>query len=157
MRVVASNRKAGYELASTREFTAGIVLLGPEVKSIRLGQISLKESFIKIIGGNEAFWINGQIRTYSNADLQFKKDYDMKRSRKLLLKKNELRELNKLLNHKGTAALPSELIEVNNIFKLKFLVGIGKSKVDKRNAIRERDLKRETLKANKIADKKITP
>lgn len=155
MKIIASNKKAFYELKSIREFTAGIVLLGPEVKSIRLGQISLLESFIKVIGEkNEAFWINGQIRSYANADLKFKQSYDLRRSRKLLLKKSELRELYKLLNQKGATALPSALVESGNHFKLKFVVGLGKSKVDKRHSIRERDLNRETLKFDKLKIKK---
>jgi SsrA-binding protein len=143
--VFATNKRARYDITTESTFIAGISLLGREVKSIRQGSCSLQDSYIKLSkNGNkiECFWINGHIREYQSKRRQ-ESQYEETRSRKLLLNKQELLRLSKLLSTKGSSAVPIRLINSRNWIKLEFIVGTGKSKIDKRELIKKRDLERE--------------
>ena len=139
------NKKAQYEYAISKKFTAGIVLSGSEVKSLRLQQASLNGSYIKEIGG-ELFLINAQINGYSFAKQE---NYDPKRSRKLLIKKSELSSLIEASRQKGFAIVPLAFFLSHNRIKLEFALARGKKEYEKRESIKKRDLQRELASKNK--------
>ena len=144
-KVFANNKRATYDVATESKFVAGISLLGREVKSIRQGSCSLNDSYIRLInnqGNLECYWINGYIREYQSKK-GIDSRYEETRSRKLLLTRPEILRLSKLLSKKGTAAVPSRLFDNHNWIKIEFIVGSGKSKIDKREVIKKRDLERE--------------
>lgn len=131
------NRSATYNFFLEEKFTAGISLFGPEVKSIRNGDVSIKESFCYIKDGE--IWIkNMYIKPYEHSRIEF----DSKRDRKLLLKKREIRKIESLLIDKGKTLIPVR-IEVGKLIKVVISIAKGKKNYDKRNAIRERDLDRQ--------------
>lgn len=139
------NKKAQYEYTISKKFIAGVVLSGPEVKSLRLKQASLNGSYIKEIGG-ELFLINSQINAYSFAKQE---DYDPKRSRKLLLKKSEVEALVEASKQKGFAIVPLTFFISHNRIKLELALAKGKKEFEKRETIKKRDLKRESDTENK--------
>ncbi|HPS40800.1 MAG TPA: SsrA-binding protein SmpB [Candidatus Woesebacteria bacterium] len=145
------NKKANYEYTISKKFIAGIVLEGMEVKSLRLKQASLNGSYIKEIGG-ELFLINAQINAYAFANQE---NYDPKRSRKLLLKKSELKTLLENSKQKGFAIVPLAFFLAHNKIKLEFALAKGKKEYEKRENIKKRALKRELQIENKKAKLKI--
>ena len=138
------NRKArfDYEIFDTLE--AGLVLTGNEIKSIRKGSCNLKDSYI-IIKDYEAYILNMHITNYDKA--VFKEEET--RTRKLLLNKDEILKLNDKVSIKGYTIVPLKLYFKNGIAKLEIGVAKGKHTYDKKESIKERDLKRETDKALK--------
>ena len=139
------NKKAQYEYTISKKFIAGVVLSGAEVKSLRLQQASLNGSYIKEVSG-ELFLINAQINSYSFAKQE---DYDPKRSRKLLLKKNEIESLIEASKQKGFAIIPIAFFISHNRIKLELALAKGKKEYEKRENIKKRDLKRELETENK--------
>lgn len=134
------NRKARYEYAVIEEFTAGMVLFGSEVKSIRSGNVTLSESFIFIKDGE--VWIkNMHIAKYKQSHKL--EVHDESRDKKLLLNKKEIERISKKVIDKGTTIIPLGIFISNNKLKMKIAVAKGKKDYDKRNSIKERDLKRE--------------
>lgn len=133
------HKRARYEYSIEKTFTAGMVLEGREVKSLRLKHASLTGSYIKILSG-ELYLINAQINPYSFAD---NKDYDPKRTRKLLVKKRELLALQSLLEKKQRTLVPLKIFTAGRFIKLEFGLGKGLKKFEKRAKIRERDLARQ--------------
>jgi SsrA-binding protein len=124
------------------KFQAGIVLTGGEVKSIRKGSGSLQGSFVKPVG-DELFLIGAQITPYQYAD---NKEYDPKRSRKLLLKKREIFALREATSAQGKNLIPLALELVGRNIKLTIAIARGKKLHDRRKELRERDLKRDAQK-----------
>lgn len=139
MSVLVANKKARHEFIVHKTIQAGIVLLGHEVKSLRLKHASLSGSFVKIIG-SEAFLLNAQINPYSYADTS---EYDPKRTRKLLLKKKEVFELLEVSAQKGWALVPIQIMLVGKKIKLEIGVAKGKKDFEKRAILKERVVKRE--------------
>lgn len=133
------NKKARHEYTIERTYTAGIILSGQEVKSLRLSHASFAGSYVKIISG-EAFLLNAQINLYKYAT---NPDYDPKRTRKLLLNKKELLELQEWSHNKGRAIIPLAFFLGGRNIKVELGVGRGKKEFEKRSALRERDQKRE--------------
>lgn len=133
------NKKARFEYHIERTYTAGMVLTGQEVKSLRLKHASLAGSFVKIIGG-EAVLLNAQINPYSYA---ITTEYDPKRSRMLLLKKHELEEMSEWSNNKKRALVPLSIETEGRYIKLQIGVGRGLKEYDKRKKIKERDQNRD--------------
>ena len=142
MKIFAQNRKVffDYEILDTIE--AGIVLTGDEVKSIKAGHVSLVGSFATIHNG-ELFILNCKITPYSHAAQ--KNEEEASRSRKLLVHRREISRLVGALSRKGITILPLK-IYANERNKIKVELGLGKHKkaAGKKEAIRERDIKRET-------------
>lgn len=132
------NRDAKYNYFILEEIEAGIVLVGSEIKSIKKGSANLKDSFI-LIKNNEAFLLNSYVDQYNMAN-QFK--HDERRTRKLLLHKKEIKKLNEKVKMGGLTLVPLKIYFKNG--KAKVLVGLckGKKTYDKRQTIKERDLKR---------------
>jgi len=143
--ILLKNTRARHDYEIKNDLMAGVVLTGPEVKSLRLKNGSLKGSYVKIIG-EEAWLINAQINPYKYADNQ---DYDPKRSRKLLLTKKQIFNLLDIQNSTGFAIIPLSFQLLDNKIKLKIGVGKGRKEYEKRKKLKERDLKRELAKSYK--------
>ena len=133
------NKKARHDYQIEDTLLAGIALTGPEVKSLRLKQASLKGAFVRLIKG-EAWLIDAQISPYKFAD---NSDYDPKRMRKLLLKKKELGRLAGLKEQGGRTIVPLAFKLVNNRIKLEIGVGRGLKKHEKREQLKKRADRRE--------------
>ena len=147
MRTVATNRKARhiYNIEST--FEAGIVLVGTEVKSVKASKLSLSDSYARLEDG-EAFVYNMHISIYEKAD-QFSQ-YQTRRKRKLLLKRAEIRKLTGKLQERGYTLIPLKVyISERGIVKLEMGLAKGKKKFEKRQAIKEREIKRELEREQK--------
>lgn len=140
MRVIAKNKKAffNYEILESHE--AGISLLGSEVKSIREGKISLKESYAEIKAG-EVFLLNCHISPYEAAN---RFNHDPIRERKLLLHRREIKRLTGKIKEKGFTLVPTKVL-INDKGKVKVEISLAKGKraYQKREIIRERDRDRE--------------
>ena len=132
------NKEARYNYFIDDEIEAGIALVGTEIKSVRKGSVDLKGSFVHI-KNNEAYLLNTYIAHYLEGN-QF--NHDERRTRKLLLHKKEIKKLEEKIKLQGVTLVPLKLYFKNN--KAKVLVGVcrGKKLYDKRETIKERDLKR---------------
>jgi len=140
MKIIATNKKAYYNYEILGSYEAGISLLGSEVKSIREGRISLKESYAEIKAG-EIFLINCHISPYEAANIF---NHDPRRERKLLLHRREIKRLTGKVTEKGLALIPTKVL-INDKGKVKIEVSLAKGKraYQKREVIRERDRERE--------------
>ncbi len=137
---LVNNRKAYFEFHVLEEFDSGIVLLGSEVKSIRLGNVTLSDSFIFLKNGE--VWIkNLRVSRYKQS--YYTDQHDEMREKKLLLTKIQISKISKMLQDKGITCVPLQIFIKNNKIKLKIGVAKGKKLWDKRESIKERDLKRE--------------
>lgn len=138
MNIVNKKVKFDYEIIKTYE--AGIILKGAEVKSIREGRMSIKEGFCKIIK-NEIFLLNSTIQKYEQSNTF--QEIDERRPKKLLLKKKEILKLLKEVNKEGLSIIPTKVyFNENNKCKIEIILGKGKKLYDKRNSIKEKDIKR---------------
>jgi len=139
-KIIATNKKAffNYEILETVE--AGISLLGSEVKSIREGRISLKESYADVRDG-EIFLINCHISPYEAAN---RFNHDPRRERKLLLHRREIKRLTGKIIEKGWTLVPTKVsINAKGKVKVELSLARGKRLYQKKEAIKERDLERE--------------
>lgn len=137
---LAENRKARYDYEILDSYEAGLALRGYEVKAIKTGHISLKGSYV-VIKDNEAYLINAFVPPYQPANTP--DDYNPERNRKLLLKKSEIQSLIGKSKQKGLTLIPLKIYTKQGKIKLGFAVGKGKRKIDKREAIKEREVERE--------------
>ncbi len=135
-----TNKKAHYDYQILSKIEAGVVLSGAEVKSLRQKSGSLTGSFVQIVDG-EPVLLNAQISPYQFAD---NRDYDPKRTRKLLLKKSQIYDLVDKVNQKGYTLVPLDFHLCKKKIKLTIGLGKGKKQFEKRAKIRERDLLRES-------------
>ncbi len=134
------NKKAKFEYSFIQKYTAGIVLTGSEIKSIRNGEASINNSFCEFNEKHELFIINMQINKYSPSS-NF--NHKPKASRKLLLNKNELKKLSKELKSTGLTIIPLKLyINEKGIAKLVISLAKGKKLYDKRTTIKNKEIKR---------------
>lgn len=147
MKVIASNKKAYFDYHILETLEAGIVLRGDEVKSLRAGHCSMVGSFAHVYSG-ELFVVNMTIAPYSHA--YSKEKDDATRSRKLLVHKKELMRLVGDISRKGITIVPLK-VYLNDKGKVKIELGIAKHKqaVDKKQSLKEADIRRETAKALK--------
>lgn len=138
--IVIKNRKASFDYELIEFFTAGIVLTGTEIKSIRLGKASLVDSYCQL--QNEELWArNIQISEYFFGTYN---NHVPKRDRKLLLTKRELRKISRLTKETGFTIVPTKLfINEKGLAKLDIAVAKGKKTYDKRETLKEREDKRE--------------
>ena len=146
MGVLAVNKRANFDYQLLDEFEAGLVLSGQEVKSIRLGQVSLKESFVTL-KGNELYLTNAFVSPYKPAGV--KQVNDPTRARKLLLRKSEIRQLIGKVRIQGLTLVPIKLYTKKRLIKVRFAVAKGKKQYDKRQDIAKREAKRKIEKALK--------
>jgi SsrA-binding protein len=139
MPTYANNKKAFHTYSIEETFEAGLILEGPEVKSIRNGQVSLAGAYVSVRGG-EAYLKNAFVAKYKNAANQTL--YNENRDRKLLLKKSEISKLAHRLDEKGTAIVPLEIYTSKRRIKVKIAVAKGKKQFDKRESIKRKETKR---------------
>ena len=137
--ITIKNRKASYEYNFLDTYIAGIQLVGVEIKSIRNGRVNLSESYCVFQHG-ELFLMNTHISPYENAGYV---KVDPLRERKLLLNKNELRKLSDGVSRKGLTIVPTKMfINDRGLCKVEICLCQGKKNYDKRESLKEKDLKR---------------
>lgn len=139
MKIVAKNKRGTYDYSISERIVAGLMLSGPEVKSSKSGEISLKGSYISIRGG-EAYLIGAHIRKYAQSSATG--DYDPTRPRKLLVHKKQLAEIINA-KHAGVQAVPLAVGVERGLVKLEIGLGRGQRKHDKRQVIKARQTLRE--------------
>lgn len=139
IKVVATNRKAGFEYFLLERFEAGLSLQGSEIKSIRAGQVSLTEAYVRI-ETNEAWLVEAHIATYAQAN---RMNHITKRPRRLLLHKKEIRKLWDAVRLKGVTIVPTKIYIKDGRAKLEISIAKGKNLHDKRDTIAKRDQDRE--------------
>ena len=137
------NRKARFNYFILKEIECGIVLTGTEIKSLRKGSADIKDCYAKI-KNDEAFLINMYIAKYDEGN---RFNHDERRTRKLLLHKTEIKRLKEETQKQGYTLIPLEVYTKNNHAKVLLGICQGKHKYDKRQTIKERDLKREVRNA----------
>jgi len=147
MKILATNRQANFEYYIISTYEAGIVLVGSEVKSVRQGNVNLKDSFIVFDKRNECFVKNMHISEYKDASLD---KADEKRSRKLLLNKVEINKLISKTKEKGFTCIPLKVYLKDNLVKLEIALAKGKHLYDKKKALAEKDIKRDTERQLKM-------
>ena len=141
IKVIASNKKANFNYFVEDKLEAGISLLGPEVKSLRAGSCSLEESFIYISSNKEVFVKNMFIKNFAYTT---NISIDEKRDRKLLLNKSEIDKLLSKVREKGYTLVPLKIYFNGKFIKMEIGVCKGKHTYDKKETLKEKDLKRET-------------
>ena len=139
MKVFAENRKARNSYEFIEFLEAGLVLTGPETKSIRQGGVSIVDAFANL-EGEEAFIREMNIEPYKFSTLI---DYEPKRSRKLLMHKNEIKRLIGLISQKGYTLVATKLFESNGYVKVELALAKGKKDYDKRSKIVDRQHRKE--------------
>ncbi len=146
MSVLAKNRRARFDYKLLDKYEAGIVLSGQEVKSVKTGHISLKGSFVTL-KKNEPYLTNANIPPYEHAGEI--KNYDPTRSRKLLLKKSEIKSLIGKKQSRGLTLVPIQVYTKKRLIKLQFAVAQGKKQYDKREDIKKRESQRKIKRSLK--------
>ena len=141
------NKRAGFEYELLDRYTAGLVLYGTEIKSLRLGKGRIAESFCQFKDG-ELFVINMNIDQYDHATYF---NHSARRERKLLLTRTELRRLDRSVREKGLTVVPLRLfINSHGLAKMEIALARGKKLYDKREAIKDKDVRRDADRAFKI-------
>ena len=138
-KIIATNKEARHNYALFDTYEAGIALKGGEVKSLRAGKASLKESFARIEKG-EVFLVSAHISPYSHGNIQ---NHDPLRERKLLLHKSEIRRLVGKTEQKGLTLVPLRAYFAQGHAKVELALARGKRHSDKRETIKRRDAARE--------------
>jgi SsrA-binding protein len=138
-KTVATNRKARHEYHILETLEAGLVLTGSEIKSIRSGRVSLQESYAVIEAG-EAWLVSSHIASYPMAGYA---DHEPRRRRKLLLHKKQIMRLGMDVQAKGYTLIPLRLYLRDGLAKVEIALARGKKHYDKRQAIREKETRRD--------------
>lgn len=147
-RILIKNRRATFDYEIIDTYTAGIVLTGTEIKSIRLGKASLVDTFC-IVDKGEVWAKNIYIAEYFYGSYN---NHSARRDRKLLLTKKEIRRLSDVVKNVGLTIVPLKLfINPKGLAKVEIGVARGKKQYDKRHDLRERDLQRELDQARKVS------
>lgn len=139
IKVVATNRKAKFEYFLLEEFEAGLSLQGSEIKSIRAGQVSLTEAYVRVDGKN-AWLVDAHVAPYEQAN---RNNHDPKRQKRLLLHKKEIKKLWDAIRQKGVTIIPTRIYLKGGHAKLEIAIARGKKLFDKRSTIAKRDAERE--------------
>lgn len=145
-KLVANNKKAFFDYFIEDKFEAGISLVGTEVKSIRMGKVSIKESYIKIENG-EVFIYNMHVSPYEKGNIFNREPL---RTRKLLLHKAEINKLEGKSSEKGYTIVPLQVYLKEGRVKLEIGLGKGKKLYDKRDSIAKKDQRRENEREFKV-------
>ena len=136
MKIITANKRANFDYTISQKIDAGIVLTGPEIKSLRINTGSIRGSFI-LEKDNELWISNFYIKKYNNSN---DKKYDPNRLRKLLVSKKEFNKIIGMTKQKGMTIVPISLyFNEKGLAKLCFGLGVGKKKFDKRHNIKEKD------------------
>lgn len=146
MKILAENKKAYFDYEVLEKLEAGIVLIGQEVKSIKLGRMNLAGSYV-VLRNQELFLIGAKVPPYQPKNAP--PDYNPERSRKLLLRKSEIKHLIGKVKEKGLTLIPLKVYTKGDKIKLEFAAAKGKKKADKREIIKKREADREIQRALK--------
>jgi SsrA-binding protein len=144
MKIITENKKAFFNYKILEKFEAGITLLGQEVKSIKSGRINLKGSYVTFRGG-EIYLVGCTVPPYQPKNVP--PDYNPQRSRKLLLKKSEIKNLIGKSKQKGLTLIPLKVYTKKGKIKVEFGIAKGLKKIDKREKIKKREVKRKISRA----------
>lgn len=144
-KVVSTNKKAKFEYHIIETIEAGLALRGSEIKSIRLGQVSLQEAYVRT-DGKQAWLVGATIAVYKQASIL---NHDPNRERKLLLHRKEILDLWDNVRIKGMTLVPIRMYLKNGRAKLEIGLAKGKKQFDKREAIKSRDMEREEKRSGK--------
>ena len=142
-KMIAENRKARHDYFVEETYECGLVLYGTEVKSLRRGQVNLRDSYASVVGG-EIFAYNMHISPYEQGNIH---NRDPKRPKKLLMHKGEIRRLFGLVQRQGYALIPLSVTLVNGRMKLNLGLCKGKKTYDKREDLAKRDASRDIERA----------
>ncbi|MGX7347620.1 SsrA-binding protein SmpB [Aerococcus vaginalis] len=143
--VVATNRKARHDFTIEETIEAGIVLTGTEIKSVRNGKVNLKDGFARV-EDNEVWLYGMHISPFKEGNIF---NADPMRQRKLLLKKREIKKLDKKAQETGYTLVPLKMYIKRGYAKVLIGIGKGKKQYDKRQTLKERDMKRSVDRALK--------
>ena len=146
MKLVANNKKAFHDYFIEDTYEAGIALAGTEVKSLRAGKCSIKESFIRVEKG-EVYIYGMHISPYEKGNIF---NRDPLRPKKLLMHKNEIRKLEQKIKEKGYTIVPVEVYFKGSLVKVQIALAKGKKLYDKRNDIAKKDMRREAERDFKV-------
>lgn len=147
MKTIATQNKAHYEYFILKTFVAGISLQGCEVKSIRTGHASINDTYVTV-RNSEAYIINMYVKTYEHTSNFIPEE---RRSRKLLLNKSEIYELEQAISQKGLTVVPLKLFFDRYLVKVEIAICKGKKLHDKRETIKKKDLARDVQREIKMA------
>lgn len=147
VKVVATNRKVGFEYFLLERFEAGLALMGSEIKSIRAGQISLAESYVEIENGRSAWLMEAHIAPYVQAN---RYNHEPRRKRRLLLHRRQIHELWSAVRQKGMTIVPTKVYLKDGRAKIEIALARGKKAYDKRAAIAKRDQAREQERESRV-------
>jgi SsrA-binding protein len=139
IKVVATNRKASHEYFLLEQYEAGLALQGSEIKSIRAGQISLAEAYVRL-DGREAWLMEAHVAPYEQASIN---NHEPRRPRRLLLHRSEIRKLWDEVRQKGVTIVPTRVYLKEGRAKIEIAVAKGKKLYDKRESIAKRDAERD--------------
>ena len=138
-KVIATNRKASHDYYLLDRLEAGIALHGSEIKSVRAGQVSLREAYVRI-EDHEAWLVNAYIAPYDPASIM---NHEPRRPRRLLLHKREIRRLYDKVRIRGYSLIPTMMYLKKGIAKVEIALARGKKQYDKRREIAKRDAERD--------------
>lgn len=144
-KTLAQNKKASHDYFIEDTYEAGIVLKGTEIKSIRAGRINLKDSHARIMRG-EVYLLNMHIAPYEQGN---RFNHDPTRSRKLLMHRKEISKLLGITQQQGYALVPLKVYIKNGVAKVLIGLGQGKKKFDKREDLKQKQMKRDIDRAMK--------
>ncbi len=150
VKLIANNKKAYHEYFIEDKYEAGIALFGTEIKSLRTGKCSVKESYIRIENG-EAYIYGMHISPYEKGNIF---NRDPLRTRKLLLHKQEIRKLNGKLTEQGYTVVPLQVYLKGSLVKVEIGLAKGKKLYDKRQDIAKKDARREAERDFKVRNLK---
>ncbi|MDD2449180.1 MAG: SsrA-binding protein SmpB [Sulfurimonas sp.] len=144
---IAKNKKAYFDYFLEEKFEAGLVLSGSEVKGIRANRVNLKDSFIRFVKG-EAFLFNAHIGRLETTHHYY--THEERGNRKLLLHKKEILKLRKAVERDGYTIVPLQLyFNARNLVKIQIAIAKGKQLHDKREDLKQKDMKRDVQRAIK--------
>src|SRR5262245_8599376 len=149
IKTIASNRKAHHDYLIEDTFEAGLVLQGSEIKSLRSGEVNLRDSYAAV-RGDELWLLNAHIAPYKQASYQ---NHEPRRDRKLLMHRREINRLTGKLQEKGLTLIPLQIYLKNGRAKIQLGLGRGKKSYDKRQTLRQRDDQRQIERALGRRDK----
>lgn len=145
VKTISTNRKARFEYFLQETFEAGLELRGTEIKSIRKGQISLQEAYVRT-DGKQAWLVGAHVAPYEHASAY---QHDPDRERKLLLHKREIKELWDAVRIKGMTIVPVRVYLKAGRAKLEIAIAKGKKQYDKRESIKQKDIEREESRSER--------
>lgn len=145
LKLIVDNRKARFDFEVEETYEAGMVLMGSEVKSIRAGQVNLKDSYI-IFSNGQAYLQKSHISIYKPSSYN---NHEPERLRKLLLNGHEIEKLARATQEKGYSLIPTKMYFKGGRIKLEIGLAKGKQKGDKRQSIKDRESSREMSRARR--------